>query len=49
LFQGLERVRRLELISTTCLKSGVLTTHYRRRQPPAGGASRPSEPVIDSG
>ena len=32
LFQGLERVRRLELISTTRLKSGVLTTHYRRKK-----------------
>jgi hypothetical protein len=32
LFQGLERVRRLELISTTRLKSGVLTTHYRRKE-----------------
>ena len=32
LFQGLPRVRRLELISTTRLKSGVLTTHYRRKE-----------------
>jgi dihydrofolate reductase len=32
LFQGLSRVRRLELISTTRLKSGVLTTHYRRKE-----------------
>jgi dihydrofolate reductase len=32
LFQGLPRVRRLELFSTTRLKSGVLTTHYRRKE-----------------
>jgi putative transposase len=32
LFQGLPRVRRLELIATTSLKSGVLTTHYRRNE-----------------
>jgi dihydrofolate reductase len=32
LFQGLPRVRHLELISTMHLKSGVLTTHYRRKE-----------------
>jgi dihydrofolate reductase len=32
LFEGLSRVRLLELISTTRLKSGVLTTHYRREE-----------------
>ena len=31
LFQGLERSRHLELISTSRLKSGVMTTHYRRK------------------
>jgi dihydrofolate reductase len=30
LFQGLERSRHLELVSTSRLKSGVITTHYRR-------------------
>jgi dihydrofolate reductase len=32
LFQGLERSRSLELLSTTRLKSGVMALHYRRRQ-----------------
>jgi dihydrofolate reductase len=31
LFQGLERARHLELVSTTRLKSGVMATHYRRK------------------
>jgi dihydrofolate reductase len=30
LFQGLERSRHLELVSTSRLKSGVIATHYRR-------------------
>lgn len=30
LFQGVERPRQLELLSTTRLKSGVIATHYRR-------------------
>ena len=30
LFQGLERSRRLELVSTNRLKSGVMALHYRR-------------------
>jgi dihydrofolate reductase len=30
LFQGLERPRRLELVSTTRLKSGQMALHYRR-------------------
>jgi len=30
LFQGLERSRRLELVSTKRLKSGVMALHYRR-------------------
>jgi dihydrofolate reductase len=30
LFQGLERSRRLELVSTERLKSGVMALHYRR-------------------
>jgi len=33
LFQGLERPRRLEVVSTTRLSSGVTATHYRRRDP----------------
>jgi dihydrofolate reductase len=32
LFQGLERPRHLELVSMTRLKSGVMPTHYRRKQ-----------------
>jgi dihydrofolate reductase len=32
LFQGLERARRLDLVSTTRLKSGVTATHYRRKE-----------------
>jgi dihydrofolate reductase len=32
LFQGLERSRHLELVSTERLESGVMTTHYRRKQ-----------------
>jgi dihydrofolate reductase len=32
LFQGLERSRSLELLSTTRLKSGVMALHYRRHQ-----------------
>jgi dihydrofolate reductase len=32
LFQGLERSRRLELVSTKRLKSGVMAQHYRRRE-----------------
>jgi dihydrofolate reductase len=32
LFQGLERARRLELISTERLKSGVMALHYRRKE-----------------
>jgi dihydrofolate reductase len=32
LFQGLERSRRLELISTNRLKSGVMVLHYRRKE-----------------
>jgi dihydrofolate reductase len=31
LFQGLERPRRLELVSTAHLKSGVTAHHYRRK------------------
>jgi dihydrofolate reductase len=31
LFQGLERSRQLELVSTERLKSGVMPTHYRPR------------------
>jgi dihydrofolate reductase len=31
LFQGLERSRQLDLISSTRLKSGVTPTHYRRK------------------
>ncbi len=31
LFQGLERPRRLELLSTHRLKSGVMAMHYRRK------------------
>lgn len=31
LFQGLERARRLELVSTTRLTSGVMALHYRRK------------------
>jgi dihydrofolate reductase len=31
LFQGLERPRRLELVSTKPLGSGVIAVHYRRR------------------
>ena len=32
LFQGLERARRLDFVSTTRLKSGVTATHYRRKE-----------------
>ena len=32
LFQGLERSRRLELISTKPLKSGQMAIHYRRKE-----------------
>ena len=32
LFQGLEPSRRLELVSTTRLKSGQVAMHYRRKQ-----------------
>ncbi len=32
LFQGLDRARRLELLSTNRLSSGVLTLHYRRKE-----------------
>ena len=32
LFQGLEPSRRLELVSTTRLSSGVLALHYRRKE-----------------
>jgi hypothetical protein len=32
LFQGLERSRRLELVSTTRLKSGVMALHYLRKE-----------------
>lgn len=32
LFQGLPRSRRLELISTKRLQSGVMATHYRRKE-----------------
>jgi riboflavin biosynthesis pyrimidine reductase len=32
LFQGLERSRRLELVSTKSLKSGVMPLHYRRKE-----------------
>jgi dihydrofolate reductase len=35
LFQGLERPRRLELVSTERLKSGVVAMHYRKPHPPA--------------
>jgi dihydrofolate reductase len=35
LFQGLERSRRLELVSTHRLKSGVTAMHYRPYEPPA--------------
>jgi dihydrofolate reductase len=31
LFQGLERSRHLELVSTKALKSGVMAMHYRRK------------------
>ncbi len=32
LFQGLEPSRRLELVSTNCLKSGQVALHYRRKE-----------------
>jgi dihydrofolate reductase len=32
LFQGLERPRRLELLSTKPLKSGAMAMHYRRKE-----------------
>jgi dihydrofolate reductase len=32
LFQGLERARHLELVSTERLRSGVMAMHYRRKQ-----------------
>ena len=32
LFQGLERSRRLELLSTKRFKSGVMALHYRRKE-----------------
>ncbi|HZU85172.1 MAG TPA: dihydrofolate reductase family protein [Polyangiaceae bacterium] len=32
LFQGLERARRLELLSTKRLKSGVMAMHYARKE-----------------
>jgi dihydrofolate reductase len=32
LFQGLQRARHLELVSTSRLGSGVILTHYRRKQ-----------------
>lgn len=32
LFQGLERSRHLDLVSTTRLKSGVTAMHYRRKE-----------------
>jgi dihydrofolate reductase len=32
LFHGLERSRRLELVSTKRLNSGVMATHYRRKE-----------------
>jgi dihydrofolate reductase len=32
LFQGLGRSRRLELVSTTRLKSGIVAMHYRRKE-----------------
>ena len=32
LFQGLDRPRRLELLETKRLKSGVMAMHYRRRE-----------------
>ena len=32
LFQGLERSRHLELVSTKRLKSGVMALHYRRQE-----------------
>ena len=32
LFQGLERSRHLELVSTKRLKSGVMAMHYRRKE-----------------
>ena len=32
LFQGLERSRRLEVLSTKHLKSGVMAMHYRRKE-----------------
>ena len=32
LFQGLERARRLELVSTKRLESGVMAMHYRRKE-----------------
>ena len=32
LFQGLERSRRLELVSTKRLKSGAMALHYRRKE-----------------
>jgi hypothetical protein len=32
LFQGLERARHLDLVSTTRLRSGVTAMHYRRKE-----------------
>jgi hypothetical protein len=32
LFQGLERSRHLEVLSTTHLKSGVMALHCRRKE-----------------
>jgi dihydrofolate reductase len=32
LFQGLDRPRHLELLSTTRLKSGVMAMHYRGKE-----------------
>jgi dihydrofolate reductase len=39
LFQGLERPRHLELVSTERLKSGVMAMHYRRKDAAAKPAS----------
>jgi dihydrofolate reductase len=44
-FQGLERSRHLELVSTTRLKSGIAAMHYRRK----GGMTRTPEPASPAG
>jgi dihydrofolate reductase len=32
LFQGMERSRHLDLVSSTRLKSGIVAMHYRRKE-----------------